>query len=136
MRALLLTSKKLPQIFDKELGKIDLRLTEYRVLQQLSESGPTPMAKFSNEMLVTKAAITAITDEMERKGLVRRVRDSGDRRIVKVEMTPAGKKLFTLAKNRHDAVVTKLVSLLDPNEIRGVLRSYEKLNKFADEEAR
>jgi DNA-binding MarR family transcriptional regulator len=96
-RAIILASKKLPHFFDKALEESGLRLTEYRELQMLSVVGPTSMIKLSDEMLVTKTAVTAITDEMEQKGLVKRVRDTIDRRIVYIEITPEGEKLFAIA---------------------------------------
>ncbi len=134
-RALLLMSKKMPQFFDKALGTVDLRFTEYKLLQKLFEAGPTPMAKLSDEMYVTKAGVTAITDEMEKKGLVKRVRDAEDRRIVNVEMTPPGKKLYGLARQKHLAFVKRFVANLEPEEIRTLLRIYDKLNKFVDQES-
>ena len=133
-RALMLMGKKMPQFFIKALGTMDLRYTEYKLLQKLSEAGPTPMAKLSDEMYVTKAGVTAITDEMEKKGLVKRVRDADDRRIVNVEMAPAGKKLYTVARQKHMFYVKKFVSTLEPEEVKVLLRIYEKLNKFVDQE--
>jgi DNA-binding MarR family transcriptional regulator len=133
-RAMNVASKKWPHYFDRVFGIPDLRLTEFAVLQQLSESGPTPMVRLSDENLVTKAAVTAIIDVMETKGLVRRVRDSSDRRVVNIRMTPAGKKLFAVAKRRHQAVVTGFVSVLEPDELRALVRSFEKLNRFVDEQ--
>ena len=132
-RAMNMASKKLPHYFDKNFGMPDLRLTEFGILQQLSESGPTPMVRLSDENLVTKAAMTVIIDEMESKGLVRRARDSSDRRVVNVQLTPAGKKLFIAARRRHEEVVAGLVSTLEPDEIRALIRSFEKLNRFVDE---
>ena len=131
-RAIFLANMKMPHLFEKSLEEVGLRLTEYNVLQRLSVSGPTPMAKLTDETLVTKAAITAITDHMEKRGMVKRVRDSADRRIVNVQVTPEGRKLFAVAKKRHDAILTKFVSVLDAEETRVLLRAYEKLNKFVD----
>ncbi len=132
-RAMNLASRKLPHYFDKAFGMPDLRLTEFAVLEQLSESGPTSMVRLSDENLVTKAAITAIVDAMETKGLVRRVRDSSDRRVVNIRMTPAGKSLFAVARRRHKEIVARFVSVLEPDELRTLVRSFEKLLKFADE---
>jgi len=126
-------SRRLPRYFDKAFGTVDLRLTEFSVLQQLSESGPTPMVRLSDENLVTKAAVTAIIDEMEKKGLVRRMRDSSDRRVVNVRMTPAGKKQFLVARRRYQEIVNAFVSLLQPDEVRVLVRSFEKLARFMDE---
>lgn len=127
------TSNKLPRYFEKAFGMGDLRLTEFGVLQQLAESGPTPMVRLSDENQVTKAAITAIIDAMETKGLVRRVRDSSDRRVVNVRLTPAGRKLFVVARRRHKEIVARFVSLLEPEELRVLVRSFEKLLSFIDE---
>ncbi len=132
-RAMNLASRRLPHYFEKAFGKADLRLTEFAVLEQLSDSGPTPMVRLSDENLVTKAAVTAIIDVMEGKGLVRRVRDSSDRRVVNVQLTPAGRKLFAVARKRHKEIVARFVSSLEPDEIRALLRSFEKLLKFMDQ---
>ena len=132
-RAMNVASRKWPHYFDKTFGMPDLRLTEFAVLQQLSESGPTPMVRLSDENLVTKAAITAIIDAMETKGLVRRVRDASDRRVVNIRITPAGKKLFSVASRRYKTIVAGFVSVLEPDEIRTLVRSFEKLNRFVEE---
>lgn len=132
-RAMNQASKRLPHYFDKNFGIPDLRLTEFGILQQLAESGPTPMARLSDENLVTKAAITVIIDEMESKGLVRRDRDSSDRRIVNIQLTPGGRKLFATARRRYEEVVAGLVSLLEPDELRALVRSFEKLNRYVEE---
>jgi MarR family transcriptional regulator, 2-MHQ and catechol-resistance regulon repressor len=132
-RAMNLASKTLPHYFNKAFGMVDLRLTEFSVLQQLSESGPTPMVRLSDENLVTKAAVTAIIDAMETKGLVRRVRDSPDRRVVNIQMTPAGKKLFVVARRRHQEIVTSFVSSLEADELRALFRAFEKLIRFMEE---
>jgi DNA-binding MarR family transcriptional regulator len=126
-------SKRLPHYFDKAFGTVDLRLTEFGVLQQLAESGPTAMVRLSDGNRVTKAAVTAIIDEMEAKGLVRRVRDSSDRRVVNIRMTPAGKKLYAVARRRHQEIVNAFVSVLEPDEARALVRSFDKLARFMDE---
>ena len=85
--------------------------------------------------MVSKAAVTGITDKLERKGFVKRMRGSGDRRVVHVELTPEGRKQFAVAKRLHDDMVRRLYSLLNPDEIRVLLSSYEKLNEFMGKES-
>jgi DNA-binding MarR family transcriptional regulator len=48
-------------------------------------------------------------------------------------MTPAGRKLFSTASRRYKAIVAGFVSVLEPDEIRTLVRSFEKLNRFVDE---
>ena len=135
LREIILVSKKMPQFFEQSLKSVDLTLTEFRMLQQLSLAGPTPMAKLGDETMVTKAAVTGITDALEGKGFVRRVRGSGDRRVVHVEITPEGRKQLAAAKRIHDDMVRKLTSLLNPDEIRALFGSFEKLNEFMGKES-
>jgi len=135
LREIILVSKKMPQFFEQSLKSVDLTLTEFRMLQQLSLAGPTPMAKLGGETLVSKAAITGLTDELEGRGFVKRVRGSGDRRVVYVEITPAGRKQLAAARRKHDDMVRRLATLLDPDEIRVLFASYEKLNEFMGQES-
>ena len=135
LREIILVSKKMPQFFEQSLKRVDLTLTEFLMLQQLSLAGPTPMAKLGDETLVSKAAVTGITDELEGKGFVKRVRGSRDRRVVHVEITPEGRKQFAVAKRMQDDMVRRLASLLSPDEIRNLSDSYEKLNEFMGKES-
>ncbi len=90
------------------------------------------MVRIARELGVTKAAVTSITDEIETRGLVSRDRDTKDRRILNLEITPAGRRLLARAEETHFEIVTRLISDLTPEEKRVLIRSYEKLNKSLD----
>lgn len=48
---------------------------------------PLSHSAIAERLFVTGASITSLVDTLERKGLVRRVRDDSDRRVVLVELT-------------------------------------------------
>ena len=56
-----------------------------------------------------------------------------DRRVVNVRMTPTGKKHFLVARRRYQEIVNAFVSLLEPDEARALVRSFDKLARFMDE---
>lgn len=64
--------------------------------------------------LVTSGAITNRIDRLEGKGLVERVRDSGDRRSVLIQLTPEGLELIDGLMGPHVDNVTRMLSALPP----------------------
>ena len=51
--------------------------------------GPRTIGQLAQETALSSAAATALVDRLERKGFVRRVRDTVDRRKILVELTDA-----------------------------------------------
>jgi len=62
--------------------------TDARCLDILDRTGPLTAGQLAAEVRLTSGAVTAILDRLEAAGLVRRVRDTVDRRRVMVETTP------------------------------------------------
>jgi DNA-binding MarR family transcriptional regulator len=52
-----------------------------------------PIGELGKNTRVKKSTITDMVDRLERDGFAERVRDNGDRRIVKVRLTAKGKKM-------------------------------------------
>lgn len=53
-----------------------------------------PLSSLGRNLLVTKANVTGMVDRLERLGLVRRVRDGADRRVVRANLTSRGAALL------------------------------------------
>ncbi|BFO14894.1 hypothetical protein SHKM778_12820 [Streptomyces sp. KM77-8] len=75
--------------------------------------------------MVTSGAITNRIDRMEAKGLVERVRDSGDRRTVRIRLTEHGHQVTRAAFADHLADYARLLADVDQDvaaSTAGVLR--------------
>ena len=57
------------------------------VLKQLARLGQVPVGKLAKEVSLSHATVTDILGRLERRGLVRRMRDNSDRRRVLAKMT-------------------------------------------------
>lgn len=68
----------------------DLTMQETRVVELLGESGGQMMRAVADYLGIAVNSVTTLADNLERKGLLRRVRSEADRRVVHVELTPAG----------------------------------------------
>jgi DNA-binding MarR family transcriptional regulator len=124
-RANLLLRRELKEFF-AERG---LETWEFDVLATLRRSG-APHELTAGELLraamVTSGAITNRIDRMEAKGLVERVRDGGDRRSVRIRLTPEGLRIVDELVGLHVANEDRLLAALSPadrDRLAGLLRT-------------
>ncbi len=76
-------------IFDDATAEFSgINRTDARCIDILDREGPMTAGRLAMAARLTSGAITAVLDRLERDGLVRRVRDTTDRRRVMVETTP------------------------------------------------
>jgi MarR family transcriptional regulator, organic hydroperoxide resistance regulator len=72
------------------LEKAGVTHAQFNHLRRLAENDGVSSSELSRLVEVKKATSTSILDALERKGLIRRVRDQDDRRKVNVFLTDAG----------------------------------------------
>jgi DNA-binding MarR family transcriptional regulator len=128
---------RLSLLLDRELKEFfaehGLERWEFDVLATLRRSG-RPYAltagALNRSAMVTSGAITNRVDRLEAKGLVERVRDEGDRRSVRVRLTPRGWAKVDALLPLHAANEARILEALAPREreqlaglLRGLLES-------------
>ena len=86
--------------------KAEMGIAEIVTLEELHFTSPLPVKLVVERTGLTPGGVTALIDRFEERDLVRRVRPRENRRIVLVELTPAGRELTT-------ALFTSLIELMD-----------------------
>jgi len=71
------------------------------------------MSTLSRYLMVTGGNVTALTDELEREGLVQRDSDPEDRRSWRLRLTTAGRRAFERIAGEHEQWVIELFHGLD-----------------------
>ena len=98
----------------EEFGRHGLARGEFDVLAALRRSGPpfrlNPKA-LSGRLMLSSGAMTNRLDQLEKRGLTRRIPDPSDRRALFIELTKEGLKTIDEVVAAH---VDNLASLLDP----------------------
>lgn len=84
------------------------------ILRQAPE-GVNPH-EIADRLLVTRAAVTAILDALESKGLIRRDQSGADGRMSLIAITPTGKKLLDGLLPEHFSAERAMASVLSSNE--------------------
>ena len=72
--------------------------------------------EIADRLLVTRAAVTAILDALEAKGLIRRAPSGADGRMTLIAITPPGKRLLDRILPEHFAAERAMASVLGANE--------------------
>ena len=100
-----------------------LTISQFGVLEALHHKGPLCQKDIAAKILKSTGNITLVIDNLEKLGLVRRVRDSGDRRYLTVHLTETGTALIVkVFADVEAAIVAEFSSLTEEEqEILGSL---------------
>jgi DNA-binding MarR family transcriptional regulator len=102
------------------------------VLRLLLQHGSLSSADLSRHLYVTPSNITGIIDRLEKKALVDRLRLPGDRRVVMIGLTDAGR---SLSRSLPDPIERKLISELaglEPEHIQLLAVAMKQILNLVD----
>ena len=111
--------------FHVSLRRAGLSVPVWRVLASLSGAEPQTVTGLADACLLQQPTMTKLLDRMVRDGLVRRLPDPKDRRVVRIEMTPKGAELVKeplVAAKRHETMIIERFPSLDGLALKQLLR--------------
>jgi DNA-binding MarR family transcriptional regulator len=107
------------------LAEEGVRKPHFSVLSALAEQGAASQAALGRRLWIDRSDLHAILGDLERDGLVARVRDEHDRRRNLVELTPEGaaalERLDVRIQAAQDALLEPLTAA-DRQHLRRVLK--------------
>jgi DNA-binding MarR family transcriptional regulator len=112
------------------LAQEGVRRQHFAVLTSLAEQGGASQADLGRRLWIDRSDLHALLAEMERDGLVARVRDAGDRRRNVVTLTPAGEAALARLDERVDPAQRALLEPLSAKERREVIRLLERVVSY------
>jgi MarR family 2-MHQ and catechol resistance regulon transcriptional repressor len=111
-----------------ELNREGVSPAGFSVLVVLTTAGGSAELKTLRRRLGwSKANATEVTANLQERGLVRRRRDPGDRRLVVVDLTFGGRELVERLFPEHSDRVTRAFGALDETEKRSLAELCRKL---------
>ena len=91
--------------------------------------GPLSQRDLAQKLLKSGGNITMVIDNLEKRQLVKRDRQTEDRRFITVCLTEKGRHLITEVFPRHVAAVTEEMSILTDSEQEELSRLCRRLGK-------
>ena len=116
------------------LGGTGLGDSEFRVLEVLLHRGSLPVNTIGPKVWLTPGSISVAVNRLEKKALVKR-RNTDDRRVRLVELTPKGRALITKTFREHAAAMEEAAVILSKDERLMLLQLLKKLGKGAEAES-
>ncbi|MET0660042.1 MAG: MarR family transcriptional regulator, partial [Steroidobacteraceae bacterium] len=108
------------------LGKMGFTAAQWPILRAVARGTPTA-AELCRELDYDTGSMTRMLSRLEEKGLIKRVPSVRDRRLVELQITPAGRKLYP--KLRAE-VISVLNILLIGFKSREILQAYELVGRM------
>jgi DNA-binding MarR family transcriptional regulator len=111
----------------------EVTLPQYRALVVLAVQGPQGTAELAAALAVNPSTATRMCDRLVRKGLVRRHRQAGDRRAVRIALTATGRDLVAGVSRQRRAELARLLGALPPEEHEPVIAAFRAFAAAAGE---
>jgi MarR family 2-MHQ and catechol resistance regulon transcriptional repressor len=99
------------------------------VVVVLRKHGSLPMGSIAMHVGLPKSNITALVDDLEAEGVLRRKRDDVDRRITHVELTAKGRALCAREYDAYERKVGAIFDVVPPSERGPLLSAFERMTK-------
>jgi DNA-binding MarR family transcriptional regulator len=106
--------------------------TQAAVLGTIERHGPLTLGDLAAAERVQPPTITAAVDRLERHDLVARRRDAEDRRVIRVEITDAGRALLADVRTRKRAYLEEQLATLSPRDRATLERAASILERLIE----
>jgi DNA-binding MarR family transcriptional regulator len=110
------------------LEAVGLSLAKYGLLGHMAEAGkPLTLSELAERVSCVRSNITQLVDRLESEGLVQRVDDHDDRRIIRARLTRAGADRHAAGVRAFAAVQAELASAMSSADRATLQRLATKL---------
>lgn len=127
-------NRALRRNYDRQLKDYGLTPCQFEVLIILCEEDGILLSELGRRVSRDGPTITGVIDRMEKKVLVKRKRDSRDRRVVKVILTPKGKGMEEQLSLTKKQILEKITKDLSARELTLLDTVLVKMMKNVEED--
>lgn len=127
-------NRALRRNYDRQLKDFGLTPCQFEVLIILCEEDGILLSELGRRVSRDGPTITGVIDRMEKKVLVKRKRDSRDRRVVKVILTPKGKGMEEQLSLTKKQILEKITKDLSARELTLLDTVLVKMMKNVEED--
>jgi len=110
-----------------DLRPAKMTLSRWRTLSVLNASDGRSMGELADYMVIEQAALSRVVDQMERDRLVSRRLASNDNRVVRVFLSPAGRRMFKEIRPLELRHYAKLIEGFKATELQNLEASLHRL---------
>ena len=110
----------------EKIGEYSLTRTDYKLLYLVSAE-PRNMKYLADELSLAKGWVTDITDGLEDRNLVKRIHSNDDRRVINIQITDKGLKMFNEIQSIIKKIINESISSLPDVDVEQLCNIIEKI---------
>lgn len=119
------------KIFRPGIGITGMQAAQYRTLGVLMREGTSlPMSELGKRLYMSKPYMTKLIDQLIQDGLVQRIPDTTDRRVINISITAEGRRHLKQAASLYKGNIKSILSDLDRQDLEDLCQSLEKLRNI------
>ena len=124
------TTHRLRRAMRDDAGPGALTPAQWRALRVVAGCGEPPrMSAVADRLRIARRSATAVVDDLEDRGLVRRDADPGDRRAVVVVLTDAGVAALGEGRRRRRRAAARALEVLDDRDLAALAALLRRLDE-------
>lgn len=118
---------KTSKLYNAEAARFGGSMSIGYALLSIDRDG-TPSTKLGPKMGMEPTSLSRLLKSMEELGLVRRVNDATDKRVVRIVLTPAGNDMREITKNRVIHFNQYMQDRIDPEKLEVFFEVIQQIN--------
>lgn len=121
------------------LAKLEITGIQYTVLSVIGNRDGLSSAELSRRFFVTPQTMNELIGSLQRRGLIVRAEDPANRRILRMSLTPEGRRLVDACDKVADGIERDVFGFMTPEqygELRRLTRMVAQHLRLRDETAR
>jgi DNA-binding MarR family transcriptional regulator len=112
------------------LADFEITPPQFNALLVLAETSGLTMGELCDHLYLACSTATDLIDRMERNGLITRERDTLDRRVIRLKMTPKGHQIIAEVMEARCRYLAGILERVDEPEKERLLESLKTLNSL------
>ena len=105
---------------------------EMHIVQLLCRNGKKKMKEIGDHFQVKLSTLTSIVDKIERQKFVKRSNGKEDRRVVYLDVTPKGRKLYDEYSDHLKEFSFRVMDSMEGEEFQAMVQGLEKVAMLAN----
>ena len=114
----------------KSTGIDNLSITEIHTIDAIGTEGNKTMGEIANNLRITVGTLTTAINRLIKKGYVERKRIEEDRRVVLVNLTESGKKVFDAHNIFHKEMIDEILENVQGDDLKVLTNALSEVSKF------
>ncbi|WP_405725740.1 MarR family winged helix-turn-helix transcriptional regulator [Anaerotignum sp.] len=117
-------------VFDKKYLGVDFNVTEVRIIGEIDRNDSLTAKELADFLSVDKGYMSRMLQNLEKKGLIQRVKSETDAREKFLRLTAEGEELNILLEEKADRRILRQIEGINEKEYQILLDAMEKIERI------